>query len=387
MYRWSVIKMLFPWFMLLAVTSCGTSSGDNDYAGGGIGGTGISVGKITAADGTSVDVNGVEFDTTNSTVTVDGAAGDQNNLKVGMIVKVDGTFNPDRTTGLAASIEFKDILEGPVASVSSMDTVTNTVAIEVLGQTVIVDSTTYFDNFSDFDGNGTVDLTELMNDIVAGNVIEVSGFVDADGIIYASYISLKSGTFEDYGSEIELKGIITALNEIPGTFIIGRLTIEFSLDTDFEHMTFDDLRDGLYVEVKGNGGFSDGVLIASKIELEDDVYHFEDNDEFEVEGYVTALLTEGKFKLAGHIVQVIATTQYKDGSIVDIADIKVNMKLEVEGTVDALGVLEADRIKVETGDNGSEDDSEDDSDDDSTDSHDGPDDDSDDDDEGDHDPS
>ena len=383
MYRWLVIKMLFPWFMLLAVTSCGTSSGDNDYAGGGIGGTGISVGKITAADGTSVDVNGVEFDTTNSTVTVDGAAGDQNNLKVGMIVKVDGTFNPDRTTGLAASIEFKDILEGPVASVSSMDTVTNTVAIEVLGQTVIVDSTTYFDNFSDFDGNGTVDLTEFMNDIVAGNVIEVSGFVDADGIIYASYISLKSGTFEDYGSEIELKGIITALNEIPGTFIIGRLTIEFSLDTDFEHMTFDDLRDGLYVEIKGNGGFSDGVLIASKIELEDDVYHFEDNDEFEVEGYVTALLTEGKFKLAGHIVQVIATTQYKDGSIVDIADIKVNMKLEVEGTVDALGVLEADRIKVETGDNDSEDDSEDDS----TDSHDGPDDDSDDDDEGDHDPS
>ena len=384
MYRWLVIKMLFPWFMLLAVTSCGTSSGDNDYAGGGIGGTGISVGKITAADGTSVDVNGVEFDTTNSTVTVDGAAGDQNNLKVGMIVKVDGTFNPDRTTGLAASIEFKDILEGPVASVSSMDTVTNTVAIEVLGQTVIVDSTTYFDNFSDFDGNGTVDLTEFMNDIVAGNVIEVSGFVDADGIIYASYISLKSGTFEDYGSEIELKGIITALNEIPGTFIIGRLTIEFSLDTDFEHMTFDDLRDGLYVEVKGNGGFSDGVLIASKIELEDDVYHFEDNDEFEVEGYVTALLTEGKFKLAGHIVQVIATTQYKDGSIVDIADIKVNMKLEVEGTVDALGVLVADRIEIESGDNGSEDDSEDDS----TDSHDGPDDDSDDDDdEGDHDPS
>ncbi|HZX49299.1 MAG TPA: DUF5666 domain-containing protein [Nitrospirota bacterium] len=362
MYRWSVIKMLFPWFILLAVTSCGTSSGDNDYAGGGIGGTGISVGKITAAGGTSVDVNGVAFDTTNATVTLDGAAGDQNNLKVGMIVKVDGTFHPDRTTGIAVNIDFKDILEGPVASVGSMDTVTNTVAIEVLGQTVIVDSSTYFDNFSDHDGNGTVDLTEFMNDIVAGNVVEVSGFVDADGIIYASYISLKSMTFEDYGSEIELKGIITALNEIPGTFIIGRLTIEFSLDTDFEHMTFDDLRDGLYVEVKGDGGFSDGVLIASKIELEDDGYHFEDNHEFKVEGYVTAiLLTEGKFNLAGQTVRIIATTQYKDGSIVDIADIKVNMKLEVEGTVDALGVLVADSIKVESGDNGSEDDSEDDS--------------------------
>ena len=385
MYRWSVIKMLFPWFMLLAVTSCGTSSGDNDYAGGGIGGTGISVGKITAADGTSVDVNGVEFDTTNSTVTVDGAAGDQNNLKVGMIVKVDGTFNPDRTTGLAASIEFKDILEGPVASVSSMDTVTNTVAIEVLGQTVIVDSTTYFDNFSDFDGNGTVDLTEFMNDIVAGNVVEVSGFVDTNGIIHASYISLKYETFEDDGSDIELKGIIANLDTVAMTFTIGIQTIDFS-NAAFEDMSIATLNNGLYVEVKSSAGVIGNMLIASKIELEDDGYHFEDNDEFKVEGYVTAvLLTEGKFKLAGHIVQVIATTQYKDGSIVDIADIKVNMKLEVEGTVDALGVLVADRIKVESGDNGLEDDSDDDSDDDSTDSPDGADDDSDD--EGDHDPS
>ena len=48
MKRWSVMKMLVPWFVLFAVTSCGTT---NDLAGGGIGGTGISVGKITAAGG------------------------------------------------------------------------------------------------------------------------------------------------------------------------------------------------------------------------------------------------------------------------------------------------------------------------------------------------
>src|SRR3990172_11308148 len=223
MYRWSVIKMLFPWFMLLAVTSCGTSSGDNDYAGGGIGGTGISVGKITAADGTSVDVNGVAFDTTNSTVIVDGVAGNQNNLKVGMIVKVDGTFSPDGTTGVAANIEFKDILEGPVDSV---DPASNTII--VLGQTVIVDSTTYFDDFFDLDGNGSVDVTEFMNDIVAGNVVQVSGFVDTNGIIHASYISLKYETFEDDGSEVELKGIITNLDADAMTFMIGIQTIDYS---------------------------------------------------------------------------------------------------------------------------------------------------------------
>ena len=383
MYRWSVIKILAPWFLLLAVTACGTmsqSDGNNDLAGGGIGGTGVSVGKITNAGGTSVDVNGVAFDTTNATVTVDGAAGDQNNLKVGMIVKVDGTFNPDGTTGVAANIEFKDILEGPVDIV---DPASNTIV--VLGQTVIVDGTTYFDYFFDLDVNGVVDLTEFMNDIVAGNVVEVSGFVDTNGIIHASYISLKYETFEDDGSDIELKGIIANLDTVAMTFTIGIQTIDFS-NAAFEDMSIATLNNGLYVEVKSSAGVIGNMLIASKIELEDDGYHFEDNDEFKVEGYVTAvLLTEGKFNLAGQTVQIIATTQYKDGSIVDIADIKVNMKLEVEGTVDALGVLVADRIKVESGDNGLEDDSDDDSDDDSTDSPDGADDDSDD--EGDHDPS
>src|SRR3972149_11815541 len=148
MFRSSVIKILAPWFLLFAFTSCGTTTGNDDYAGGGIGGTGISVGKITAADSASVDVNGVAFDITNSTVIVDGVAGNQNNLKVGMIVKVDGTFSPDGTTGVAANIEFKDILEGPVDSV---DPASNTII--VLGPTVIVDSTTYFDDFFDLDGN------------------------------------------------------------------------------------------------------------------------------------------------------------------------------------------------------------------------------------------
>src|SRR3989304_427599 len=307
MYRWLVIKMLFPWFMLLAVTSCGTTTGDNDYAGGGIGGTGVSVGKITEAGSTSVDVNGVAFDTTNASVTVDGVAGNQNNLKVGMIVKVDGTFNQDGTTGVATNIEFKDILEGPVELV---DPASNTIV--VLGQTVIVDSATYFDDFFDLDSNGAVDVTEFMNDIVVGNIVEVSGFVDTDGIIHASYISLKYEIFEDDGSEIEFKGIIANLDADAMTFTIGIQTIDYGNAT-FEDMTIDTLNNGLYVEVKSYAGVIGNMLIASKIELEDDGYHFEDNDEFKVEGYVTALLAEGKFELAGQTVQVIATTQYKDG--------------------------------------------------------------------------
>ncbi len=388
MKLWSLSKFIISWLILLSVASCGTTTGyddlagggvggtgaNNDYAGGGIGGTGISVGKIIARGNTSVDVNGVEFDTTKATVTVDGVSGDQNNLKVGMIVKVNGTFNTDRTTGVADNIEYKDILEGPVDTV---DTAANSVV--VLGQTIIIDSTTYFDDFSDLDGNGIIDV----KDIYIGNVIEVSGFVNGDNLIHATYISLKAGSLAGYSSEIELKGRITALNEIPGTFRIGGLTIEFTTATEFEDMGINDLQDGLYVEVKSTAGFSGGMLIASKIELEDSSYHIKDKDEFEIEGYITrVLLTDGQFELAGQLVQVNDDTKYKDGTIVNISDINVNMKLEVEGIVNEFGVLIAHEIKIESGDSHSDDDS----DHDSEDSHESDDDESDDE-KGDNDPS
>ncbi|MEK6584275.1 MAG: DUF5666 domain-containing protein, partial [Nitrospirota bacterium] len=118
---------------------------------------------------------------TNATVTVDGVAGNQNNLKVGMIVKVDGTFNPDGTTGIAANIEFKDILEGPVDSVGS-----NTLV--VLGQTVNVSSSTYYDDFADINSDEAIDV----NDVENGNIVEVSGFVNASGVVHATYISFKA---------------------------------------------------------------------------------------------------------------------------------------------------------------------------------------------------
>lgn len=342
-----ILNALLILLLPVAFVSCGAT----DYAGGGIGGTGISVGKITAFG--SVWVNGVEYSTTGAIMSIEGTESisdgsveyDRSLLDEGKIVTVywakDANGNP-----VAERIEFKDNLEGPITT-GSIDFVNQT--FEVLGQTIKVDGVTVYDGT-----NGLSTLTD-------GNIVEVSGFVDANGIIYASYISLKSVTFEGYDSEIELKGIISALNKISGTFMIGGLTIEFSPDsTEFEHMTIDELKDGLYVEVKSSVGLAGDTLIASKIEIEDRGYNFKDNDEFEIEGYVTAVsLSEGIFELEGNTVQVIATTQYKNGSIVNIADIMVNMRLEAEGIVDADGVLVADKIEVESGDDDPDHDSDD----------------------------
>ncbi len=343
MKRGSVIKMLFPWFMLLAVTSCGTTT---DYAGGGIGGTGISVGKITEFG--SVWVNGIEFDTTGAKIIKDGVSvlevvtDDKDEppiyLRRGMIVIVRGEFSPDGMTGKASSIEFSDNLEGPITA-GSIDMYNQT--FEVLGQTVKVDVDTVFDEIIGFAG------------LRDGNIVEVSGFVDATGIIHASYISLKSETFEGHGAEIELKGIITH-NPDTGKFTIGSLTIDF-LSEGLETAARNAADNGLFVEVKSSAGVIDGVLIATEIDIEEKGHHVEAGHEFEVEGYVTveSVLTDGMFKLEGQSVQITSNTIFESGA--SIADIVVDVKLEVEGTVDAFGVLVADKIEIESGDDGNDD--------------------------------
>ncbi len=353
---------------MFILVACGTGD-PGGLAGGGIGGTGISVGKITAFG--SVFVNGVEFETTGATITIDGqtAMNGQDDLEIGMIVAVEGTFNVDGVRGTAKSIKFKDNLEGPVTGV---DTTAQT--LTVLGQTVIVDATTT----DIYDANGAP-LT--FSDIVAGNIVEVSGFVDSTGVIHATYIKVKGSAGE---GEIEIKGTISNLNDTAHTFNIGTLIVDYNnaLANGQIEVT-GGLQNGLFVEVKSNAGPIEGVLTASKIEAEDEIFsiaHGDEGDKVEVEGFVTSVTnldSENKFEVNGQQVQITNETQIeKDDSVGSVNDIDLGVRLEVEGTVDANGVIIAKEISIESGDDSGEGDS-DDSPDDESDNNDSSDDESD----------
>ena len=83
---------------LVGVASCG---GGTQLAGGGIGGTGISQGAITGFG--SIFVNGVEFNTSGATIIKDGNTVTQNDLKIGMVVTVDGSIDTS-TSGSATTV-------------------------------------------------------------------------------------------------------------------------------------------------------------------------------------------------------------------------------------------------------------------------------------------
>lgn len=312
-------------FMLLLLSSlllngCG---GGSVFAEGGMGGTGISTGTVTAIG--SIKVNGVTFDTNDAAIYIEGDRvdnpdfpdGDRDSLlsygfSEGQVVRVVGEFNADGKTGTADAVYYNDSLEGPVETRTVIDP--STLELIVMGQTVIVDSETIL-----------APVGTSLAEIVVNEMVEISGLRDDTNRIHAGYLELK-GTF-NLADDVEVKGVVTNLDTLTSKFQIEsgltRLLIDYSTITGTTG-----LENGVQVEVKGT--YDRTQMNASSIELEDDIDGVDD-DEFEYEGIVTDTSTftvNGQFTLGTEIVQTNANTQYKGGLITDIAD---GVHLEVEG--------------------------------------------------------
>ncbi len=321
---------------VIGLTACGGGDGGSDSTTSSpvTSGSTITTGVITGFG--SVFVDGVEFETDESSFSLDdGDDGLENEdgLAVGMVVTVTGTVNADGKTGSAEHIEFDDELEGIVnANNVAAD---GTGSMTVMGQTVFIKTTTIFE--SDVAGIDSVDK------VAAGNVVEVSGFSSGDGSVYATRIEVKLA--QHAGEEIEVKGIVSKL--AASTFDIGGLTVDFSSAQFDDSLPDGTLRDGQYVEVKSTAGFNlDGVLIASEIELQDDGdmdMEGDDGDEVELNGFVTAVKSDTAFEIGGRTVIITKATSIEHGNA---SDITVGVYLEVEGQLNAESELLADEIEL-----------------------------------------
>lgn len=329
------LKYIFFLTIMFTAYSCGQYAGNNDYAGGGIGGTGItgvSVGKISrinSGDQISVSVNEVDFTIDEASIIINGKPATEDDLREGMIVTINGEFDAGGLTAKAIKIEFDNEIEGPVYSI---DTTTNTLV--VLGKTIIVDGSTIFEN--------TTGLAALSVE----NIVEVSGFVDVNGIIHATYIEFKSQLFNPGDTEIELKGFISNLHTDAGTFDLNGIHVVYTSETRLEPEEMI-LTDGLYVEVKSTTGLDiNGVLSADKIENKETTNDYTEGEKVEIEGIITELASAYDFKVNNQSVHLTDTSYFKKGTL---QDIKLNIKLEVKGTI-SNGVLIAKEISIESED-------------------------------------
>lgn len=314
--------VLLAW-TLIAVASCGGSGGPGGgiASSGGTGGTGVSYGPVTGFG--SVFVNGVEFDTTSSTVMLNGFPGPdeatdpRRGLKIGMVVKVDGAFDSNGTTGTASRITFKNNLKGPVSVIDIIGA-----TLEVLGQNVVIDSQTVF-------------LGATLNSLIPGNVVEVSGLPDSNGNIHATLVELKAGSFIP-GMEIGVKGTIRNLNTFLKTFQINDLIVDYAAVMNLPSGV---PANGQFVEVQGTN-LAGIVLFADSIALDDNSLGVTDASVAQIQGFVTAMTTPSRFTLGFQPVQTTMFTVFEGGPAGDIA---LDEKLQVDGIL-AGGILTATKI-------------------------------------------
>lgn len=312
---------------LLTLAGCGGGGSNDAPAGnappptGGIARTGFAIGPISTFG--SVVVNGVRYSTTSAVITVDDSPATQSDLKVGHVVRVHGTIDNNGTTGSADEIVFDDDVEGPVQSI---DPTAGTLV--VLGQTVRVGPDTSFDD--------SIQPASLAG-LAIGDIVEVSGLVTADGSIAATRIEKKSA-----GSQFEVHGTVSNLDAANFRFSLNALVVDFSAAT-LEDFPGGQIRNGDFVEAKGGSLDGGGALRATKVEFEGTAVDGDDGDHVEIEGFITRFASAQDFDVGGVPVTTTGSTSFEDGSA---ADLGLNVKVEVEGSLNASGVLVAEEIEI-----------------------------------------
>ena len=315
--------IFFGAFAAILVSACG-GGGSEQVAGIDARGNPVAVGVVSKGTITgfgSVILNGVTYNTNSATFTIDGEAGTQSDLAVGDVIVLRGTVNDDGTSPTATSITFDDSVEGPVEAI---DLAAGT--LTVLGQLVRVDADTSFD-----DNISPASLDGLAID----DILEVSGFFLADGSISATRIEAKPA-----GGDFEVTGQVAGLSG--STFQINDLVVDFS-SAQLDDFPGGSPENGQLVEVKGNSFGGVGEFQATRVEYKGNDLNADDGDRMEIEGFITRFVSASDFDVEGVPATTNGTTSFENGTSADLA---INRKVEVEGTVDATGRVTATKVEI-----------------------------------------
>lgn len=270
-------------------------------------------GVIEAVGDNSITINGITLALSVLTE-LDGE------LEVGRFAEVEALLQEDGTL-VAKEVEIKGKpgdeetperskveIEGTIESVSEDGT-----TLVVNGITVTISP------LSEIQGSLTVDAS-----------VKVEGVLLDDGSLLARKVKGEGRRATRSGTEVKIEGVIEALQTDSQGRITG-MTID-GLEVAIEALTKveGELQQGVRVEVKGI--FSDGVFLASKVEVEEQ----EDAEpaeasEAKIEGVIEAIETDAQ----GRIISVTI-----NGVQVEIdPDAEVEGSLEVGSTVEIKGAL------------------------------------------------
>lgn len=270
----------------------------------GTGGTGIYQGSITGFG--SVIVNGVTYDNSQANMQLNGATVVQDRLRLGMVATVRGVQDLTTATGTASSVEVWAIGQGRISEVQSNQ-------FKVAGMTILTTSATWFYDISGALANGayvsvwglqadpegktwTASCVQAVSDVASAissgrikfdddeytlNDLQLTGQAAsnlADGALVrvqgtwlsfgelrveSAQVITRSAQAQAQGA-VEIEGLVTSTPNAVG-FMLGGITVNTSTSVVEPAGALIVL--GSKVEVYG--AWQNGVLRATKVELED----------------------------------------------------------------------------------------------------------------------
>ena len=304
------INWLLALTLLFPITAC--IDGPN-IAEGGIGGTGIGSGSISGFG--SIFVNGIKYDVNSADIFIEGSLASESELDLGMVVSIQGSFDPDSLEGKATQIDYQPNIIG---NVDSVNIATKFIIVE--GQTVTVDALTVF--------HGT-DLVSL----TAGTRVTVSGLPNRSGNLVARYVAVRSNfqaseigdpnngvssasepTFDPTDSanfstsSITIEGKVSALDPFSTSFLLGARQVDYSQAS----VAPDVLANGVKVRVSGDA--TQTTMAARKISLASPLLSGQDGTVYALDGYVQNT-PNNNILINGNEVLLTAATKVTNGRI------------------------------------------------------------------------
>jgi hypothetical protein len=268
----------------------------------------------------SIVVNGVRFDDGSAQVLDDnGGARAAAALKLGMQVQIEHDAVDAATASARAHvIRFGELLRGPVSAVDPAGG-----ALTVLGQRVLIGSTTVFDS----------SLAGGLSAITVGTVVEVHGVFDAArNAVLASRIEAAPSA-----TSFTLRGTVTALDTAAKTFVIGGATISYASIAAGDVPS--NLANNRIVRVTLNTAQVNGLWVATAIK--GGPTRPADRPHADVRGIVTSFTSTTLFAVNGLPVDA-TTARFPDGT----AGVVLGAQVDVEGSL-VNGVLIATQVELE----------------------------------------
>lgn len=302
----------------LSLSSCGDVL---TLAEGGLTGTGITAGRITGFG--SIYVNGIHYDVDQALFYRNGSqVTDQTSFAAGEFITVTGSVNTDAVSGIATQVKFEGLVKGTVAAIAA-----DGQSLTVLGQTIELDLLTVLHGF------------DQLADLQVGNLVEISGDRLPNTVIKASSLSLVADTYQS-SEGLQVMGAITHLNPEAKTFQMSGLTINYS-SANLVAWNGQALANGQTVQVKASQLPTAAVLTAEQLSLQTTQGQYPDKSHLELEGIVSAISSATEFTLAGQKVVTTTATQF-----IGLNMPVVGLNLEVEGIIDAAGILQAKKVML-----------------------------------------